>query len=273
MFQATDARVAAPWAARRSGMPPVFGVLVLLGATVGPAAAASFDCEHPGAAGDRLIRSDPDLSALDDSLAGAYARAISAGDNANAVRAAQRAWLRDVPNRCAHAGFLADAYRSRITALTQVSSDAWKHFRDPHLGLAFDYPPGWVARPGCHGSKDCVAVFDDSGSVNAYRIAFEIFDGPLAAVAPTRSPLHQEGETWVASGRYAALPANTIEGKGWTGVHAVVGCGVTSGGQSISSDCLWVAASDGQHTVIVDTQGLTAINDDIDRMVRSLRLR
>ena len=115
-------------------------------------------------------------------------------------------------------------------------------------------------------------MFDDSGSVNAYRIAFEIFDGPLAAVAPTRSVLHQAGETWVASGRYASLPAKTIEGEGWTGVRAVVGCGVTSGGQSISSDCLWVAASDGRRTVIVDTQGLTAINDDIDRMVRSLRL-
>lgn len=272
MFQATYAGLAAPWAARRWVMPLVFGVLVLLAASVGAAAAASFDCGHPGAVVERLICGNPNLSVLDDSLAGAYARAISAGDNADAVRAA-RAWLRDVRNRCADAGCVADSHRSRITAPTHVSSDVWKHFRDPHLGLAFDYPPGWVARPGCHDSKDCVAVFDDSGSVNAYRIAFEIFDGPLAAVAPTRSALHQAGETWVASGRYAALPAKTMEGKGWTGVRAVVGCGVTSGGQSISSDCLWVAASDGQRTVIVDTQGLTAINDDIDRMVRSLRLR
>lgn len=253
-------------------MSLVFGVLVLLAASVGPAAAASFDCGHPGAAVERLICGDPDLSVLDDSLARAYARAIAAGNNANAVRAAQRGWLRDVRNRCANAGCLADAYRSRITALTQVSSDAWKHFRDPHLGLAFDCPPGWVARSGCHGSKDCVAVFGDSGSVSAYRIAFEIFDGPLAAVAPTRSALHQAGETWVASGRYSAFPAKTIKGKGWTGVRAVVGCGVTSGGQSISSDCLLVAASDGRRTVIVDTQGLTAISDDIDRMVGSLRL-
>jgi uncharacterized protein len=253
-------------------MPLVFGVFVLLGASVGPVLAASFDCGHPGAAVERLICGDPDLSVLDDSLAGAYARAISAGDDADAVRAAQRAWLRDVRNRCADAGCLADAYRSRINALTQVSSDAWKHFRDPHLGLAFDYPPDWVVRPGCHGSKDCVAVFGDSGSVNSYWIAFEIFDGPLAAVAPTRSALHRTGETWVASGRYAVLPARTIEGDGWTGVRAVVGCGVMSGGQSISSDCLWVAASDDRRTVIVDTQGLTAINDDIDRMVRSLRL-
>jgi uncharacterized protein len=248
----------------------VFSVLVLLDASVGPA--ASLDCGHSGATVERLICGDPDLSMLNDSLAGAYARAISAGDDADALRAAQRVWLRDVRNRCADAGCLADAYRSRIAALTQVSPDAWKHYRDPHLGLAFDYPLGWAARPGCHGSRDCVAVFDDSGSVNAYRIAFEIFDGPLAAVAPTHSALHQAGETWVASGRDAARPAEPIEGGGWTGVRAVVGCGVTSGGQSISSHCLWVAASDGRRTVIIDTQGLTAINDDIDRMARSLRL-
>ena len=238
----------------------------------GSAAAASFDCKHAETAVERLICGDPNLSVLDNSLAAAYTQAISVGKNADAVRVAERAWLRDTRNRCADTGCLAEAYRSRIAALTQASSDAWKTFHHPHLGLAFDYPPGWVARPGCHGSKDCVAVFDDSGSADAYRIAFEVFDGPLATVAPARSALHLAGETWVASGRYADVPAKTIEGTGWTGLRAVVGCGTARGGQSISSDCLWVAASDGRRTVIVDTQGLTAIDHDIDRMIRSLRL-
>ncbi len=77
------------------------------------ACAASFDCSKASTQVERLICADPTLSDLDDRLAQAY-RAAAGRPGADAVRAGQRRWLKEVRNRCQDISCLMEAYNARI---------------------------------------------------------------------------------------------------------------------------------------------------------------
>ena len=79
----------------------------------GLARGASFDCSRASTHVERLICSDPTLSGLDDQLARAY-RAAAGTPDADAVRAGQRRWLKEVRNKCGDIPCLTEAYDARI---------------------------------------------------------------------------------------------------------------------------------------------------------------
>jgi len=91
-----------------------------LAATTPGAVAASFDCARAASTVERTICADPALSSLDDRLGAVYARR-KAGDAS--VAAAQRAWLRDVRDRCGGAECLRAAYAARLAALAPAPAD------------------------------------------------------------------------------------------------------------------------------------------------------
>ena len=80
------------------------------------AAAASFDCAKAGTPVERMICSDPGVSALDQRVADAYQTA-SARDPG--VKEAQREWLAGTRNRCASPACLSQAYAARLEALAK----------------------------------------------------------------------------------------------------------------------------------------------------------
>jgi uncharacterized protein YecT (DUF1311 family) len=89
--------------------------LILIFACI-PIHAASFNCAKASQLVESLICADPDLSALDDSLADAYRDALANTGAAGNLRAAQRQWLKS-RNACQSKACLAQKYAARLTTL------------------------------------------------------------------------------------------------------------------------------------------------------------
>lgn len=86
--------------------------------------AADFNCTRAGTAPEKAICADQDLSGLDEALGMAYRTALeSAGDEAKAVREAQRTWLAE-RNACgAKTDCLRQSYDKRLSALLDQTDD------------------------------------------------------------------------------------------------------------------------------------------------------
>lgn len=148
----------------------------------------------------------------------------------------------------------------------------WSFFREAGLGFTFAYPPGWTARPGCHGSRLCVALSDGPGGVDDYALALEIFVGGLERTATDKAVFRHAPNGWLAEGRFASQPAQRINAEGWRGLQAIIECGVSGDVGSIASgECLWAVLSDGRMSVVADTQGTRLIGGDVRRIIQSVR--
>jgi uncharacterized protein YecT (DUF1311 family) len=79
--------------------------------------AASFDCNKAASPAEKMICGDSALSALDDELNTAYKSALNAASNKQALKDAQRKWIKDDRNRCKDVQCLADVYTKRISEL------------------------------------------------------------------------------------------------------------------------------------------------------------
>ena len=126
---------------------------------------------------------------------------------------------------------------------------------------------------GCLDEKNCVAMVGKTAGAADYLLAFEVFDGSLETVAVDQAVFQKEGDHWVAKGRNATHPAETISGPGWRGLKAIVDCGVSdsAGFHGGAGECLWVVMSDGKRSVVADTQGTAPINQELLRSIESLR--
>ena len=100
-----------------AALAPALLALALLAA---PANAASFDCAQAGTAVEHMICGDEALSALDELLGDRYVRALKKGEDPKAVKAAQRAWLRETRDACGDAACLKSAYEARVAELTKI---------------------------------------------------------------------------------------------------------------------------------------------------------
>lgn len=79
--------------------------------------AASFDCAKAGTFVEHLICADQNLSTLDDGLSNFYRQALASSPRPDALRSAQRAWLREVRNACTSVQCLTQAYQARLDDL------------------------------------------------------------------------------------------------------------------------------------------------------------
>ena len=77
----------------------------------------SFDCSKASNGQERLICSDRELSKLDVDLSNAYATARQLTSDLQALRAAQRDWIKSVQKSCSDKDCLASAYKIRIAEL------------------------------------------------------------------------------------------------------------------------------------------------------------
>lgn len=77
---------------------------------------ASFDCRKAATSVEKVICGDPQISDLDGQLAKLYAAALRTGASQDAVRTAQRAWIK-LRNGCADSSCVKAAYEERIAEL------------------------------------------------------------------------------------------------------------------------------------------------------------
>ena len=92
-------------------------LVVMIGAL--QAYAASFDCKKAEMPIEKTICSDESLSALDDELANAYARALVVANNQEALKREQRAWVKKQRNSGANVKELSSIYLNRIAELNK----------------------------------------------------------------------------------------------------------------------------------------------------------
>ncbi|QCP54481.1 hypothetical protein FAZ95_36905 [Trinickia violacea] len=113
----------------------------------------------------------------------------------------QRAWLRQ-RDACSDVACIAGAYRERIEALKGVKRAGWKTYRDPALGISFDYLANRQVKKPCPalGGDRCVAIVGRNTWNSDYFISFEIFDGALESVAEEKAVFERdEGGKWTTN--------------------------------------------------------------------------
>ncbi|WP_229223896.1 lysozyme inhibitor LprI family protein [Duganella sp. sic0402] len=82
------------------------------------AQAASFDCAKAYTPIEKTICADGRLSELDSQLMQVYKKSLTESASADAIKAEQRLWLKEVRNSCQDVACLKSAYSNRISALT-----------------------------------------------------------------------------------------------------------------------------------------------------------
>ena len=79
-----------------------------------PVFAASFDCAKASSLVENAICSDSQLSDLDELLNRSYKQALANALNVNALKSEQRAWLKNLRNKCQDSLCLRRVYKERI---------------------------------------------------------------------------------------------------------------------------------------------------------------
>lgn len=85
--------------------------------------ATSFDCAKASSRIENAICASPTVSKLDSDLATAYQSALAQSSELDAVKAAQRGWIKETRNQCTDEACLINVYQQRIAALTPASID------------------------------------------------------------------------------------------------------------------------------------------------------
>ena len=178
-------------------------------------------------------------------------------------------------DRCGEPACLAAAYRHRLAQIARVPRAAWATYRNPRLGIAFDYLASRrvVACPASSG-PDCVMLVGRGMGRSDYLIEFKVVNGPLEAVARSEAGFEPRDGRWMTTfGRFDPVPVERFSGPGWTGMRATVTCGIDDGQgfHAAAGACFWAVMSDGRRSVVADTQGVVGGDAAPPRTVGSLR--
>jgi uncharacterized protein len=253
------------------GVRTILAVAIMV--APGVAVGASFNCSQVGTSVEKTICASKVLSRLDEQLAKAYESVILVSDNPDMVKSQQKEWLRNVRDQCQDEPCLKSAYENRLAQLAAAKQIKWKIFRATHLGIEFSYPSDRKVKVGCHGSKNCIALIGKPMPNSDYLIAVEVFDGGLEKVAVEQAVFEKKDNGWIASGRSGEHPVVPLVGPGWQGLKSTVDCGISdsNGFHAGAGECLWVVLSNGQRSVVVDTQGIVGIDEASLRSIQSIR--
>jgi hypothetical protein len=146
-------------------------------------------------------------------------------------------------------------------------------FSDPALGIAFDYAAGRRTGPCPEvDGAGCVALFEGDD----HLISFLVKDGAVGAVAAAEAGFERnaDGVLMTTYGRSAPVAVEPFSGSGWTGLKAVVTCGISdaeTGFHAAGGECLWAVIGDGRRAVVASTQGVRGTDDETMRTLTSIR--
>ncbi|WP_446904139.1 lysozyme inhibitor LprI family protein [Burkholderia sp. YIM B11467] len=239
--------------------------------------ADSIDCTRAKTRTDHLICGDKALVSADSTLSSAYYDAIGIAADQPAVIRSQRVWLAQ-RDACADAACLATAYRDRTAALKQVTHAGWKTYRDPALGISFEYLANRQVKKPCPaiGGDRCVAIVGRNMTYSNYFIAFEIVDGALEPVAEKEAGFEKQDDgKWMTTyGRSAAQEVERFSGPGWRGMRATITCGISdpeTGFHAAGGECYWAVLSNGKRSAVANTQGIVGTDDATLHSVSTFR--
>jgi hypothetical protein len=176
---------------------------------------------------------------------------------------------------CKPAGKSAEPVPAPADAPVAAATSAADHgsFSDPDLGIAFDYAAGRRTGP-CPEVEGpgCIALFEGDD----HLISFLVKDGAVEAVAAAEAGFERnaEGVLMTTYGRFQPVAVESFSGAGWTGLKAVVTCGISdaeTGFHAAGGECLWAVVGDGQRAVVASTQGVRGTDEATMRTLTSIR--
>ena len=210
----------------------VLGLSVVL---PGPARAASFDCGKASTTVEKLVCADAELSKLDERVAEAYKKALTADPG---WKTRQHKWLSNVRNRCTDAACLKQTYAGRLSYLEDAAAP--KAGGDP-ASLSFDKPPyinpriiealtTWVSD---HGDQIIAINLADSQKSNRF------FGDTLTKKGTGKNPyVHFQGKS-DESAEVDSEFGYTYVGQTASGAH-VLHTKVGDGGSAVFEELLFV---------------------------------
>jgi len=86
--------------------------------------AASFDCESDLTPVEAKICNDFEISHLDDLLGQSYKNALVNSSDPQSLKVQQRAWLKDIRNKCYDSECLKQVYKERISVLSTIGTES-----------------------------------------------------------------------------------------------------------------------------------------------------
>ncbi|HYC69529.1 lysozyme inhibitor LprI family protein [Brevundimonas sp.] len=232
-------------------------------AATGPARAQSFDCEAAFERVEVMICTDDALGALDYEMNEAWSDTIDMAADPAALMRSQRAWLR-TRNACPDSACVAAAYRARIRVVRASPRAGWSVYRNPALGLTFEYLANREVRACPEGFERCVSLHGRlGGQPDRPLMMFQRFDGPLEAVAQSEAGFEARDGGWFTTyGRFEPQAVARSRSQGLERMQAVITCGISdeNGFHAAAGECYWGVLSDGRRSVVITTEGVGGLD-------------
>lgn len=146
------------------------------------------------------------------------------------------------------------------------------------LGIAFALPADRTVGD-CTGdwAQDvpCLTIQGTQDGQTVTFVGLQAFDGPLEQVAREQAGFKPEADgQWVTTyGRFEPVEVQRITGSGWTGMRAVVTCGISdeeTGFHAAGGECLWQVISNGQRSILITTDGTRSLDDQTAATLSSI---
>jgi len=228
----------------------------------GAAQAQSFDCRATQSRTERLICADKALGKLDGELDMAYRRALDvAADHASLLRG-QRAWLKQ-RDACPDAACMRPLYATRLKVLAAMPRAPSKSYRLPGgvgtIGVPVNDTVTSCKEAAPEERSRCIEIHGRNFGGREMLVRLQVFDQSLERVAREQAGFEKKSGRWMTTyGRFEPVPVETFAGQGWTGMRAVVICGISdpeTGFHAAAGECLWEVLSDGRRSILATTDG------------------
>jgi uncharacterized protein len=247
-----------------------------------PAHAQAFDCKRTKLAAEHLICQDKALTSLDLELYTAYAGALDVAADPDGVVSSQRAWLKR-RNACTDSVCIKSLYKARLHALAAVPHAPLQTGHFPALGLSLSFLSNQRAKP-CPATEAftpssmvsrCIEIYGRQMGQQTMLLRLQAVNEPLEQAAENEAGFEQKDGQWMTTyGRFGPVPVERFSGPGWTGLKAVVICGIDdprTGFHAAAGECLWAVFSDGPQSVVATTDGYEDPDGLTKDMIGSLK--
>jgi hypothetical protein len=161
-----------------------------------------------------------------------------------------------------------------LAAGTSANAGTHQHVQSESLHAAFDIGAAWHQQDCGELAQGvaCMAFQTGDSEADIFYVWSKAL--PLDEAMMADGLFEKDGKGgWVKSGRMGNDIAQPIEGKGWKGWRATADCGIQDeNGVHDAGECMTVFASDGQRTIIMETEGTVSNEDVLSIVVSTLAL-
>ncbi len=138
--------------------------------------AASFDCTKASNLVENAICSDSQLSDLDELLNRSYKQALANALNVNALKSEQRAWLKNVRNKCQDSLCLRRVYKERISVIDDSDTLSNDNLNERSMIGTYDYmEPGFSGTMEVSEISECALFPRELGCLSSLLLTAKIY--------------------------------------------------------------------------------------------------